>query len=109
MYKLGVIGARESVLAFAALGFVLFEVTDAESARAALHRAARSGEFAVLLLTEDLAALLEQDIARYANAPLPAITPIPGCHGATGYGMAAVRRAVERAVGSDILTESQEA
>ncbi|MBQ3483169.1 MAG: V-type ATP synthase subunit F [Clostridia bacterium] len=109
MYKIGVIGARDSVLAFAALGFAILEAADAESARTALHRAVRSGEFAVLLLTEDLAALLEQDIARYASDPLPAITSIPGCRGATGYGMAAIRRAAERAVGSDILTESQEA
>ena len=103
MYKIGVIGERDSVLGFAALGFVTLEVSDAEGARAALHRAAKSGEFAVLLLTEELAAALEEDVARYRNDPLPAITSIPGCRGATGYGMAAIRRAVERAVGSDIL------
>ena len=109
MYKIGVIGERNSVLCFAALGFAIFEVEDAEAARAALHRAAKSGEFAALLLTEDFAAVLEEDVARYAGVPLPAIVPIPGCRGATGYGMAAIRRAMERAVGSDILTESQEA
>jgi len=103
MYKIGVIGTRDSVLGFAALGFAIFEVCDAEGARAALHRAAKSGEFAALLVTEELAADLEEDIARYQNDPLPAITSIPGCRGATGYGMAAIRHAVERAVGSDVL------
>ena len=42
-------------------------------------------------------------MARYKNMPLPAITVIPGSGGSTGYGMANIKSAVERAVGADIL------
>ena len=103
MYKIGIIGERESVQGFMALGFSVFEAADAETARAALHKAAKSGEYAAIFLLENLAPALEEDIARYKDAPLPAITVIPGRTGGTGYGMAAIRAAAERAIGADIL------
>ena len=49
------------------------------------------------------AAELEDECERYRDAPLPAIISIPGQSGNTGYGMAAIRNAVERAVGADII------
>ena len=36
MYKIGIIGDRESVLCFSALGFAVFEVEDAKSAETVL-------------------------------------------------------------------------
>ena len=68
-----------------------------------LVKAAESGEYAVLFVTENYALPLAQDMARYKDAPLPAITVIPGRAGGTGYGMAALRAAAERAIGADIL------
>lgn len=103
MYKIGVVGDRGSIRGFSALGFVLLEAQDANSAREVLHRAAKSGEYAVLFIVDALAAQLEEEIEHYRSALLPAITPIPGCYGTNGYGAAAMRQIVERAVGSDIL------
>ncbi len=103
MYKIGIIGDRESVLCFSALGFAVFEVEDAKSAATVLKNAAESKDFAVLFITEDLARELDEIIDRYKDAPLPAITVIPGRQGGTGYGLANIKRAVERAVGADIL------
>ena len=54
-------------------------------------------------MTEQLAAKLGQDIARYKDALTPAIILIPGKEGSLGIGMANVTNAVERAVGADIL------
>lgn len=34
---------------------------------------------------------------------MPAVIPIPGVHGNTGYGIDMVKRSVEQAVGSDII------
>ena len=47
MYKSAVIGDRESVLGFMALGFSVNEAADGESASRILHSLASSGEFAV--------------------------------------------------------------
>ena len=46
---------------------------------------------------------LEEELVRYRDLPIPAIVSIPGQEGSSGYGMNNLRRAVERAVGTDIL------
>ena len=103
MYKIGIVGERGSVLGFMALGFAVREVSDAEDAAKTLHRLVKSGEYAVIYLTEDYAAQLEDRLAQYKDLPLPAVISIPGAAGSTGYGMNLIRSAVERAVGADIL------
>ena len=54
-------------------------------------------------MTEQLAAQLPAEIARYKDALTPAIVLIPGKEGSLGIGMDNVKTAVERAVGADIL------
>lgn len=106
MYKIGVIGDRESVLGFLALGFSVREAEDEEAARLALKEMG-SGEYAVIYITEAYAARLEEEIARYKDSPLPAVVVIPGSGAYLGYGMASLKSAVERAVGADILFKNQ--
>ena len=108
MYKIGIIGDRDSVLGFMALGFAVHEVSKSGEAAEKLHELVKSGGYAVIFVTEDLAVDIEEDIARYKDAPLPAITVIPGANGSTGYGMANIKSAVERAVGADRLFKNEE-
>lgn len=103
MYKIGIIGATESVTAFLALGVTVFEALTPTEAAAQLHRAAATGEYAVLFIDEALAAAIPEDVARYKDDPLPAITVLPGKDGSKGYGAAAIKSAMERAIGADIL------
>ena len=63
----------------------------------------KSGEYAVIFLTEEIAVGLEEQLAQYKDMPLPAVVSIPGQGGSTGYGISNLRSAVERAVGADIL------
>lgn len=102
MYKIAVIGDKDSVLGFRALGLDVYPVEDAEEARRTLHNLAREN-CAIIYLTEQLAVQLRQEIARYQEALTPAIILIPGKEGSLGIGMAGVKNAVERAVGADIL------
>ena len=62
-----------------------------------------SGEYAVIYITEALAAELAQEISKYREQVLPAIIQIPGISGNTGAGVAGVKKSVEQAVGSDII------
>lgn len=103
MYKIGMIGERDSVLGFMALGFLVHEANDAEEATAVLHKLVRSEEYAVIFITENYAMQMEESIDLYKERPLPAIVSIPGKEGSVGYGMNHIRHAVERAVGADIL------
>ncbi len=103
MYKIGIIGATESVTAFLALGVTVFEALTPAEAAEKLHLAAGTGEYAVLFIYEELAAAISEDVARYKDATLPAITVLPGKSGSKGYGAAAMKDAMERAIGADIL------
>ena len=103
MYKIGIIGDRDTVLGFMALGFSVEDVTSAEEAAKKLHAMVKSGVFGVIFITENYAAQIEEDVNRYKNMPLPAVISIPGQGGSTGYGINNIRSAVERAVGADIL------
>lgn len=103
MYKIGIIGDRDTVLGFMALGFAVEDVNSAEEAAKKLHVMAKSGDYAVIFITENYAMQIEEDMNRYKEMPLPAVISIPGQGGSAGYGMNHIRSAVERAVGADIL------
>ena len=103
MYKIGIIGERDSVLGFMAIGFAVHEAPDPETAAKVLHTLARDDSYAIIFIVENYAKVLAEDIARYKDLPLPAIISIPGRVGSDGSGMAAIKSAVERAVGADIL------
>ena len=94
MYRAAVIGDRDSIYGFAALGLEVFPVTDSEMGSKTLRRLAES-EYAVIYITEALAAELEHELDHFRLQPLPAIIPIPG--------VTMVKKSVEQAVGSDII------
>ena len=103
MYKIAVMGDKESIQGFASLGLSIFPCTDGAEGGKLLRRLADSG-YGVIYITEQLASLMNGEIEKYSSKPLPAIIPIPGARGNTGYGMAAVSKCVEKAVGSDIVS-----
>ena len=101
MYKIAVMGDRDSVLGFKALGLDVFFTETDEEARATLHRLVQE-EYAIIYLTEQLSEPLHAEIAKYKDFAIPAIILIPGKTGSLGLAEAALRSAVERAVGADI-------
>lgn len=102
MYKIGVIGDRESVLGFKAVGLHTFPCADSIEAKKVLHQIARD-QYAIIYITEILCKDLEEEIDKYKDVQVPAIIPIPGMDGSLGIGIANVKKSVERAVGADIL------
>ena len=101
-YKIAVLGDKDSVLGFKALGLDVFPAESAEEAKRTLHALAKEN-YAVVYLTEGYAAHMEAELERYKDALTPAIILIPGVSGNTGRGVESVRRSVEQAVGADIL------
>ncbi len=102
MYKVGVIGEKDAVMGFIALGFSVFPVENKEQAADILEDLA-ANQYAVIYITEQTAVNIENEINQYREKRFPAIIPIPGVQGSLGIGMRGVKRCVEKAVGADIL------
>ncbi len=102
MYKIGVVGEKDAVLGFKALGFSVFPVENREQAVSTLSELARD-KYAVIYITEQTAANIGNEISQYRSERVPAVIPIPGVQGSLGIGMGEIKKCVEKAVGADIL------
>ena len=103
MYGISVIGRKEDIMGFSALGFEVFPASGADEASELLEKLARSSKYAVIFLCEDFAEPLSGVISKYKDDLIPAILPFPTPGADRGYGMKAVTDSVIRAIGSDII------
>lgn len=104
MLKIAVIGGRETVMGFKALGLETFAANSAEEAHKVFRSLTKEGEeYAIIYIEENLAVNISHDIEKFKDSPTPAIILIPGREGSLGLGKEALKSAVERAVGTNIL------
>ncbi len=104
MHKIGVIGDKDSVLFFKAVGLDVYPAAaeDIEENRKLVDRLARE-DYGIIFITEQIAETISETIARYSNSATPGIILIPSNSGSLGVGLKCVRDNVERAVGMNIL------
>lgn len=100
--KIGVVGDKDSVLAFKALGIDVFPVVGDDEARKTVDRLAKN-DYAVIFVTEQVAVGIEETIERYTREVLPAVILIPSNQGTLNIGMKRISDNVEKAVGVNIL------
>ena len=103
MYKLGVIGDKNSIQGFLALGLDIFPAYSADEICENIEKCAKDG-YGIIYITEQALALAGDTADKYNDMQTPAIIPIPGTAGTLGIGMSNVKKCVERAVGSDIIS-----
>ena len=102
MYKIGVIGDKDTILGFKVLGISVFPTTDAKEASRIVRQLSKDN-YAIIFITEQLAKDMEETIDEYKQSVMPAIILIPNNQGALGIGMDGVKKSVEKAIGADIL------
>ncbi len=113
-YSTAIIGNKETILGFKALGLQTFDaknseealevLTDLKSKTIAIGNDEKRPEFAIIFITEELASGIDpDDYKKLSKDALPAIIPVPGSKGTTGYGLKRIGKMVEQAVGSDIM------
>ncbi|MBQ9067025.1 MAG: V-type ATP synthase subunit F [Clostridia bacterium] len=105
MYKIAVIGDKDSIYGFAAVGLEIFPCEEPQEAVRSIRKMAENG-YGVIYITEKLASQIDNELDTYRESPLPSIIPIPGTDGNTGMGLRNVSKFVEQAVGSDILSDA---
>lgn len=104
MLKIAVVGGRETVMGFKALGLDVFPVSGDEEAVSTFKKLTKENEsYAVIYVEETFFKALSAEIDRFKDSPTPAVILIPGRDGSLGLGQSALQSAVVRAVGSDIL------
>ena len=102
MYKIAVIGDKDSVLAFRALGVHVFTAIEGNDARRIIDKLAKEG-YGIIYITEQLAKDIPETIQRYNNEVILAVILIPSNRGSLNIGLENINKNVEKAVGSNIL------
>ena len=90
MHKVGVVGDKDSILAFKALGVDVYPVVTKEEARKRIDSLANEK-------------LVEETVERYNKELTPAIILIPNNQGSLGIGLSKIDEYVEKAIGSNIF------
>ncbi len=105
--RVGVIGDKDSVLAFKSVGVEVFDATTAEEAHRLIKKLTQE-QFAVIFVTETLAADIPDVLAKAKTRPFPAVVPIPTSAFSNGLGMRGIKSDVEKAIGADILFNKED-
>lgn len=101
-----VVGDKDSVLAFKAIGVDVFPVETDSEARETVHSLARN--YSVIFVTEKVAIASETYIKRYKSRPYPVIVPIPSAEGSMNLGLKGIDANIEKAIGANVLVDNKE-
>lgn len=99
------IGDKDSVLGFRALGVRTVVPEDTAHASEEFAELVRQ-EVSVIMVTEELAESLADQIEKTAHMTVPAVVVLPAVTGRRGRGRETIRRLITRAVGVDLMGES---
>ena len=102
MYKIGIVGDKDSIFSFKALGLETFQCNDDNKARKIIDGLARDN-YAIIFVTENIAKNIMDTIERYQKKYIPSIILIPSSNGSLGIGIQKISDNVEKAVGLNIL------
>ena len=110
-YKIAVLGPKEVVAGFGAVGFTAYEVLNADAVLTKLEKIrevtideSNPVVYAVVCIIEDV--LEDIDVEKYnqlTKDPLPAVISLPGLAGSSGFAIQRLRSIAEQAVGSAII------
>ena len=111
-YKVAIIGPKDIISGFKALGVVPFDAQTGEEALIILKKIKKDIDenntdtdlYATVLIIENIMEeISKDDKERLSHGALPAILALPGLEGSQGAGVAKLKSLAERAIGSDIL------
>lgn len=106
MSKIALIGNKDTVLGFKALGVSAFPVSNLNEAREALRKVS-DDDYAAVFITEQLFLDLGTELKAINEKHLPVITVIPDNRRNLGLGMKHIKSQIERAVGVDTLFKEE--
>ena len=103
-YRVAIIGNADAVNGFKAVGVEAIGVKTQAECQEKLGQLFNTDDYAIVFITEDWADQIRNYLDELPARALPAIVAVPSQAGSTGAGLRSLKRIVEQAVGSDILS-----
>lgn len=106
MYKIALVGDKDSIIGFQLLGVSIFSATNKEEAINILNELIKE-EYAIIFITEEIASQIFEKIEELQKKYLASITIIPNKLERKNLGIKMLRKNVEKAIGTDILFKKE--
>ena len=100
--KTAAVGRHTDILLFSAAGVHTVSADTAADALHAVRQLAKAGA-QVIFLTENFAAELEPELARYRENAYPIVLPVPTKESRGAYSMQKINANMEKALGTNIF------
>lgn len=105
--KIAVIGDKDAVLAFKAVGVEVYDATTAEQAQSLVKKLSQQ-QYAIVYIAENLAEQIPETLARAKTQSYPMVIPIPTTATPSGFGLQGIKSDVEKAIGVDIIFNKED-
>ncbi len=101
MYKIAVVGDKESILGFSAIGIDMYPAYEQDDIKKIIPKLIEEN-YAIIYITENVSIKSEKYLQKFQKNKIPAIITIPSNTGSTNYGEKRIKEMVQKAVGIEI-------
>ena len=101
MYKIAVVGDKESIFGFSAIGMDIYPAYEEDEIKNIIPKLIEEN-YAIIYITENVSIKAEKYLEKLKKNKIPAIVTIPSNTGTTGYGEKRIKDMVQKAVGIEI-------
>ncbi len=105
MYKIAVVGDKESILGFSAIGMDIYSAYEEQEIKKLIPKLIEEN-YAIIYITENVSIKAKKYLEKLQTNKIPAIITIPGNTGSTQYGEKRIKDMVQKAVGIEINFKS---
>lgn len=101
MYKIAVIGDKESIFGFSAIGMDIYPAYEEDEIKSLIPKLIEEN-YAIIYITENVSIKAEKYLEKLQKNKIPAIITIPSNTGSLNYGENRIKEMVQKAVGIEI-------
>jgi len=106
MYKIALVGDKDSIIGFQLLGISIFSVNNKEETINILNELIKE-KYAAVFITEEIASQIFDKIEELQKKYLISVTIIPNKLERKNLGLKILKKNIEKAVGTDILFKKE--
>lgn len=101
MYKIAVVGDKESILGFSAIGMDMYPAYEEEDIKKVIPQLIEEN-YAIIYITENVSIKAQKYLTKIQTNRIPAIITIPSNTGSMQWGEKRIKDMVQKAVGIEI-------